>query len=223
MKFSSKGKSKVRARLNALGHTLFTLNDLLHQLNLINFTSYLSSKEVFSLSCVSRDCHLLVHDYICENFTFQLGYHRELNIYVQARNILLQYELLDKWPPLISKLILGDGFNQALFGLPSTITHLEIGSSFNQILHPLPDSITYLQIGDGFNQPIDNCLPPNLVHLDIGNKFYRNVSNLPTTITHLNIGWGFYIPFNKIPPHLTSLKIKGIFLCSCGFDGVPFD
>jgi hypothetical protein len=135
------------------------------------------------------------------------------------------------FPPFLTHLTLGYGFNQHLTSLPPTLLYLETGLKFDQPLTNLPPSLTHLLLlcSERYMSPL-HTLPSSLRVLSLPSVLKKNitlppsltsliyrmdtpkgldVNALPHTLTSLTLHIiKFVYVFSRLPPSLTSLTLE---------------
>ncbi|CAM9728440.1 unnamed protein product [Scytosiphon promiscuus] len=109
-------------------------------------------------------------------------------------------DVMPRLPGTLVELVLGDHFNQPVFGLrwPPSLQKLSFGASFNQPIADenarLPPQLEELSFGSRFNQPIAAVrFPPSLRSLSFRDHFNQPVADVrwPESLRELRFGRTF--------------------------------
>lgn len=167
--------------------------------------------------------------------------------YKHFHNIIMKIHIRNKNTPIrkrnipnnITKLILGDKFNQELiyfppklksikFGkyydkkvtLPEGIEEIEFGDEFDQYIDFLPSSLKIIKFGKKFNSGIHN-FPDELEVLDFGDEYNKPIDNLPRNLKKLILRKMFNQPLEFLPKKLLYLELNNIFYYNYSINDFP--
>lgn len=101
-------------------------------------------------------------------------------------------------------------FSASVDNIPVSITRLTLGESFNETIDRLPPNLTHLDLITSviFDRPIDH-LPDNLTHLQLGPRFNQTLDNLPGSLIYLVLAIGSFDQggvIAKLPENLQLLE-----------------
>ncbi len=120
------------------------------------------------LSIRNRDATVNINEDfdIEEDLIISMAEIKNRNKYMSKFNSVISY-----FPNTLTKICLGDSYNQPIPKLPAKLKYIHFGYSFNQIIPVLPAYVSCIELGPHYNMPLPK-LPASLIYIKLS-PYYK--------------------------------------------------